>query len=510
MGTGLMPEMVRQFRWEQTPLGAIEHWSPTLVASVNQMLFSPTPAILAWGDALVMLYNEAAIAALQGMHPQALGAPYREVYKEVWHLVGPDMEACFYRGATVVRENMLIPLSRNGVPEDCWFTYYLIPVFEDGRVAGIYDPYQNNTEKVRAQQELHDTQRQLQQVLDATTDAVFSLDRQWTFTYLNSNARRLLSPYGELIGRNLWETFPDAQYEGSPFVLEYTRSMEQGVAGEFETYYPKPEGWFQVLSRPAPDGITVFFRDITASKKSADALIESEKLAAVGRLASSIAHEINNPLEAVTNLIYLATISDSFEETRGLLVSADRELQRVAQIASQTLRFHKQATKPTANVPADLLGGVVAIYQGRVAEAGIAVAWRQRESRTILCFEGEVRQVLSNLVGNAIDAMGGDGEGHLHLRAREGHDWRTGRKGVVFTVADSGLGMSAGTLARIFEAFYTTKGLTGTGLGLWVSQEIVHRHAGRLRVRSSQRRAGGVASGTVFTLFLPFEAVSRS
>jgi signal transduction histidine kinase len=345
----------------------------------------------------------------------------------------------------------------------------------------------------------------LQQVLDATSDAVFSLDREWRITYLNGNAKRLLSSYGELVGRNLWEAFPDTQYENSPFEREYRRSMNEGVPGEFETYYPEPEGWFQVLCRPAPDGIIVFFRDITADKRSADALIESEKLAAVGRLAASVAHEIKNPLDAVSNLIYLASTSDSADDIREQLRVADLELRRAVAITNQTLGFHKQSVNPTEISPLAMLESVLAIYHGRLMGAGIVVERRVRGVRKVCCFEGEIRQVLSNLVGNAIEAMTG-GEGRLRLRLRAGNDWTTGRAGMVFTVADTGCGMSPGTVARIFDAFFTTKGMTGTGLGLWVSKEIVERHSGSLRVRSSQREGG---SGTVFTLFLPFDAVSR-
>jgi signal transduction histidine kinase len=124
----------------------------------------------------------------------------------------------------------------------------------------------------------------------------------------------------------------------------------------------------------------------------------------------------------------------------------------------------------------------------------------------VRCFEGEIRQVLSNLVSNAIDAMQPHRGGRLLLRSRVGRDWTTGRPGLVITVADSGGGMSPSVLSRIFQPFYTTKGINGTGLGLWVSSEIIDRHQGTLRLRSSQREG---RSGTTFTMFLPFDAVTR-
>jgi signal transduction histidine kinase len=229
--------------------------------------------------------------------------------------------------------------------------------------------------------------------------------------------------------------------------------------------------------------------------------VQSEKLAAVGRLASSIAHEINNPLESVTNLLYLAQIAERIPEVRRHLDLADRELRRVSAITNQTLRFHKQSTSPTEITCDALIDGVLSIFQGRILNSNIRVDKRCLSQRPIRCFEGEIRQVLSNLIGNAADAMHRKG-GRLFLRGREGHD-RAGREGIFLTVADDGPGMSAETLAKAFEPFFTTKGFSGTGLGLWVSQEIVDRHRGKLRLRSTQGR------GTVLTIFLPFAAAAR-
>jgi PAS domain S-box-containing protein len=245
--------------------------------------------------------------------------------------------------------------------------------------------------------------------------------------------------------------------------------------------------------------------DVTEQRLAANALIQSEKLAAVGRLASSIAHEINNPLESVTNLVYLARTSEDMTDIRTYLNAADSELRRTSAIANQTLRFHKQSSNPVAVHCEELIAGVLTVQQSRIQNARVKVEKRKRASRPVLCFDGEIRQVLNNLVGNAVDAMHGTG-GRLLIRSRESQDWRTGRAGLVLTVADTGEGMSQSTLGKLFNAFFTTKGIGGTGLGLWVSQEIIDRHHGRLAVRSSQR-AG--CSGTVFTVFLPFDAIRR-
>ena len=252
-------------------------------------------------------------------------------------------------------------------------------------------------------------------------------------------------------------------------------------------------------------GIAAASIETTQQKKAEAALIQNEKLAAVGRLAASIAHEINNPLESVTNLLYLAKTSVEKSEIEEYLDIADRELRRASAITNQTLRFYKQSTKAVALTGEDLFSSVLSIYQGRLMNSKVSVEPRMRGQKPVEVFDGEIRQVLNNLVGNAIDALH-PGGGRLLLRSREGTDWRSGSKGVILTVGDTGSGMPRQVLEKVFEPFYTTKGLGGTGLGLWVSKEIMDRHCGYIRARSSQK-AG--LNGTVFTVFLPFDAATR-
>jgi PAS domain S-box-containing protein len=239
--------------------------------------------------------------------------------------------------------------------------------------------------------------------------------------------------------------------------------------------------------------------EITGQKQAEAALMQTEKLAAVGRLASSIAHEINNPLESVTNLLFLISTHELPEQVRQYVTMAERELRRVSQITSQTLRFHKQSTKPSQVSCNQLIEEVLAIHQGRLCNSGISVEKRMRAQQPVHCFEGEIRQVINNLVGNAIDAMRPGGR--LVLRTRAITD-----QGVMITVADTGSGMSAQTAQKIFEPFFTTKGYSGTGLGLWISKEIMTRHQGKLGLRSCQQPG---RSGTVINAYLPFAGASR-
>jgi PAS domain S-box-containing protein len=277
---------------------------------------------------------------------------------------------------------------------------------------------------------------------------------------------------------------------------------------------PSEQRSFNVSYSPvfAADGsveaIAAVVLEVTHQKKAEAALIQSEKLAAVGRLASSISHEINNPLEAITNLLYLIGMSEDLPEaSRQYLQTAQGELSRVCQIATQTLRFHRQAVRATHVSASDLVDAVLNLYQGRLANSHIQVDARYATSTTVLCFENDIRQVLNNLIANAIDAMRSGG-GRLIVRAHDATDYSADypqpRHGIRITIADTGHGMSSTVKARLFEPFYTTKDLNGTGLGLWISAGIVTRHQGRLTYRSSEKPG---QQGTIFSLFLPWAEV---
>ena len=388
------------------------------------------------------------------------------------------------------------------IPFATYFDLHVLPM-PDG-IAVHYRDLITDVREARAARDA--TLKQLQQVLATTTDSVVSLDRDFRIVYMNSRARTTLAAGGEVLGQILFDAFPYTVYEDSPYVEIYTRAMLQREEGSFEAFYPEPFNfWLHVTARPSEEGIIIFFRDVTEQKSREAALIRSEKLAAVGRLASSIAHEINNPLESVMNLIYIARQYAIAPEVETFLDLADQELRRVAVISNQTLRFHKQTTKPQTVRWEDLLSSVLSIYEARLKNSRIQVETRRRDLNPILCFQGEIRQVLNNLVSNSIDAM--PKGGRLILRSREATNWRTGQRGSILTVADTGAGIDPQNQSRIFEAFFTTKGIQGTGLGLWISCEIIDRHHGTIRMRSNQHET---THGTVFTLFLPYETEPSS
>ena len=247
--------------------------------------------------------------------------------------------------------------------------------------------------------------------------------------------------------------------------------------------------------------VGVIVVEITDQLRADEALRKTEKLAATGRLAASIAHEINNPLEAMTNILYILQTHETLDETAvDLVATAQSELTRVAEITQQTLRFYRQSTSPARVNIADILNSVLGIYQRRIQSASIVVKPRFQGDPETFGFGGELRQVFANLVSNALDAMPLGGT--LWLSAHYGHGrdanglWR---RGIRVCVTDTGSGMSEETRRRIFEPFFTTKEATGTGLGLWVSDEIVRRHKGTIQVRSRR----GEGSGTNFMIFIP-------
>jgi PAS domain S-box-containing protein len=239
--------------------------------------------------------------------------------------------------------------------------------------------------------------------------------------------------------------------------------------------------------------------DINERKRAERVLEQQEQMACIGRLTSSIVHEIANPLEAVHNLIFLAQHSANLDEARSHLKVAEEELGRASEITMQGLQFHRQTSGATSTNVVDILQSVLALFKGKFKASRVDVQLKKEDAPELKCFAGEMRQVFVNLIGNAVESMH-DG-GQLTIRVRPGTEWRTGSTGVRITIADTGSGMSAETRKRMYEPFYTTKGSAGSGLGLWVTANIVHKHQGCIHVRS--KRISG-AGGTVFTLVFPY------
>jgi PAS domain S-box-containing protein len=251
-------------------------------------------------------------------------------------------------------------------------------------------------------------------------------------------------------------------------------------------------------------GIVLAFRDITERYESQLALMRTEKLASAGRLAAAIAHEVNNPLEGLVNLIYLARHDNNLENIRHHLGDADRELQRIAHITRQSLGFYRDTAAAALFRPDIVTQEVFDFYSFRATNAQVSLSVDIRTDQKAFGNAGELRQVISNLLANSLDACAAGDKICVSVRACVSPR-ATSRAGVRIVVADTGCGISGENLKRVFEPFFTTKKDTGTGLGLWVSRELMEKHGGRLSVRS---RTSPPRSGTVFALFLPGSPIS--
>ena len=246
-------------------------------------------------------------------------------------------------------------------------------------------------------------------------------------------------------------------------------------------------------------GYLLIGTDNSARKQAEEALLRSEMLASAGRMAASIAHEINNPLEAIMNTLYLVrSTPDLPEQARLYLDIADGELMRIAHITRQTLGFYREFSAATSNSACDLVTSVVDLLKSKIQTTGATVLQQCNDPIDILGIAGELRQILANLLANSLDAI--DRDGHIVIRAQASLDPATSLPRVRLSVSDSGHGITPATAKQMFDPFFTTKGTVGTGLGLWVCKQLVDKNGGHLRVRS---RTQGPNHGTTFSVTLP-------
>ena len=635
-GNSEMTNRIRAHDWAATPLGPVDEWSETLVASVNLMLHSPFPTILSWGTEMVFLYNDAAIPFLMGKHHAALGDLYRIVFREAWDLVSADLEACLYRGETAVRDDIYIPILLNGVIEDHYWNYSLIPVYEGGKIVGIYDAFRNMTDTVIGTRKLRDSETRLklatevaqlgvfvwnladdraswendsmyrifglapgsrpvnrtaflnevvhpdfrdafQRAFDATlkTGAPFHFEGMIS---LPNNTHRWIEvngqlqpdpngPPGQILG-TIWDITPRKETEGA-LGLNWKRSAElaaiiessddvilsKDLNGIIKSWNPAavrvfgysademigqsilkiiPEHLlsdekmiienlragrriehFETVRRtkagklidvsftvsPIRDehgniiGASKILRDISMRKELEGTLVQAEKIAATGRMAATIAHEINNPLQAVINLVCLLRPSITNPEGVKYLDSVESELIRVSHIAKQTLGYYRENRSAIDTSLAELVEHAITIYEPRFKALRIRVATSLDSRRKIKLRRGEIMQVISNLISNSVYAIHSGGILSVSVK-----DTKTGPDGIVLAIRDSGSGIPADALPRVFDAFFTTRNTVGTGIGLFIARQFIEGHGGRVEIESSVDLEN---HGTTVRVFLP-------
>jgi two-component system CheB/CheR fusion protein len=353
-------------------------------------------------------------------------------------------------------------------------------------------------------------------IVENSDDAIFSKTLDGYILTWNEAAHKM---YGyrpeEVIGHHISLLLPPERPCEVEQILKRLRRGEK--IDHFETTRQTKDGQVLQVSltvSPVRDtegsiiAASTIARDITQSKLAEEALRSSERLAVAGRMAATIAHEINNPLETVSNILYLLQRNPSLDDSaRSYVQVADEELRRVGQITRTTLGLYRE--RDTSIVPVNLLEileTILMLYQRQIQSLGVRVERRFASVAQVDGVPGELRQVFSNLIANAIDALSVTGR-RLIVRIRTAVDWKgSGGRGVRVTIADDGPGMSAQTQAKLFQPFYTTKGRKGTGVGLWVSRGIIEKHQGRIRLKSKV----GDRHGTCFTVFLPAQSQATS
>lgn len=254
------------------------------------------------------------------------------------------------------------------------------------------------------------------------------------------------------------------------------------------------------------EGVVLVFHDVSEQRKADAALRTSDRLATTGRLAASLAHEIHNPLDSVGSLLYLIDHLTKDEGIKQYTALASKELARVTQMTRQMLAFQREANKPVAVQIRSVLDSIWALYERKVSAAGIKLERRVEVDGEILALPGELRQVFANLVGNAIEAVK-PRHGVVKVHAYNSRDWSDHRKGLRVVIADNGPGIPLDLRNKIFEPFFTTKGEAGTGLGLWITSDIVKKYDGKIQLRSCSNES---CSGTCFSVFLPLEIRAES
>ncbi len=377
-------------------------------------------------------------------------------------------------------------------------------VWEQGRPACLVGACSDVT--TRKSEEI--SRSKLAAIVESSDDAIISKNLDGIVTSWNAAAERMFGfAAEEMMGQSILKIIPPELHHDETMILSHLRRGER--IDHFETVRVTKAGEridVSLTISPIKDeggrviGAAKIARDITQRKKTEDALRMSDKLATTGRLAATVAHEINNPLESVVNLVYLAKSQDGLpQNVREYLRAAEEELERVSQLTRQALGFYREKTAATVVRVAPIISQLRTIFSPRIANKRIDLRVEVDGDPEIVAMPGELRQLFANLLSNSIDAVPMEGTIRVRVaQTRKGNGLGIG--GVRVTIADSGSGIDPADRARIFEPFFTTKKEVGTGLGLWVSKGIVERHGGKIRLRS---RVSPGRSGTVFSVFLP-------
>ena len=460
----------------------------------------------------VSLMNQAACDATGWSNDQAQGQPLETVFRIVNETTRDTVESPVTKvlrvGSVVGLANHTLLIRRDGTE---------LPIDDSGapirdrenEIVGVVLVFRDITERKQHEASLrqsNESRFRLAAIIDSADDAIVSKDLHGTITSWNAAASRMFGySAAEMLGQPMRLLMPEELQHEEDEILRKIRAGE--VTDHYETRRKKRNGDafdVSVTVSPIRDefgeivGASNISRDISNRKQVELLLIRSEKFAATGRMAATIAHEINNPLEALVNLIFLARKnSEGNTDAHNYLLTAESELDRVSHIARQTLGFYRDTGSPTELLLHILIENVLSVYSSKLSSVGVITEKHFNDRRKILVRKGELLQIFSNIITNAADAMRAGGT----LTVSTDEVARYGREGIETVIRDSGMGIRPEHLGHIFEPFFTTKRDVGTGIGLWVTKQMVEGRGGRVSVTSSIE---GGNRGTVVTVFIPF------
>lgn len=465
----------------------------------------------------VTLINPTAEQLTGWPHNEALGQPLRSVFPIVAEYtrepVENPVEKALRLGSTVGLANHTVLVRRDGteLPIDDSGA----PIHDaDGNITGVVLVFRDIADKRKAERELALRNAELESLFLHSPIGFSTFDRAHRYLRVNRTFAEIDGAAVDAhIGKTIQEIGIRTDLNLGPLI---DRVFQRGVVIQREvigTAAADPDTerqWLMSLYpilvdhqiEPIEAGLIVL--DTTDLWRAQSSLIQSEKLAAVGRLAASIAHEMNNPLASVMNLLYLIAQDNTLHgETREYVDRANIELARASKIATQTLRFAKRSMAPVRFSVGELTEAVLLLFNGRISLNRITVTTKIRGNPHLLGHPTEIMQLLTNLIGNAIDALPPDGR--LAISVREATGWKNGEAGIAIVVSDAGSGIPHKVRERIWQPFFTTKDDTGTGLGLWLVDEMVRKNGGSVSMRT---RTEGPAAGTTFRVFLPIDPQS--
>jgi PAS domain S-box-containing protein len=392
----------------------------------------------------------------------------------------------------------------------------LIGLFTRNRLHSVSAAYQASLEILgRRAEELFQSEQQLRTTLDSIGDGVITCNANGRVQMMNPVARELTGwslaeARGELLEK-VFHIVNETTREPVETPVAKVKRLNRIVGMANHTMLIRKDGTeLNIADSGAPirdkkgetTGIVLVFRDITMERKTQDTLIANEKLAVAGRLAATIAHEIHNPLDSVSNLLYLMRNGASPEEANQFMDMAEQELTRVTQISRAMLGLYRESKAPVVVDLKEMLQEILLLLERRMADLGVRISTDIPKPISVAAFPAELRQVFTNLITNAAEAAGAGGEVKISIEPQAAGMDESGQKmqaGATVTIADSGPGIPEEVRPHLFQPFFTTKGEHGTGLGLWVSRGIINKHGGTISLESD---ATDGAHGTVVSVFL--------